>query len=231
MVQTLDLDWFAFDLGAGQHLVLDVDWGEGGLGRAEAVLEVYDESGSVVEQTLVDGAGWSGGTLSFVDDVVWLEVDGETDFHAEFTWSADGVGGLGLEETSIPVAAAAAAAAEVGVGEDSDSAGADILYGTGIAMGDVLIGGEGSDVYRVTGQNEGETVTILGFHSGEGGDVLDISDLLASAKGALDVSYDSSTESTTLTVAGSEAGNTIIVVYGVDLTSDFDAYVVTDTII
>ncbi|MCZ6523260.1 MAG: type I secretion C-terminal target domain-containing protein, partial [Alphaproteobacteria bacterium] len=109
--------------------------------------------------------------------------------------------------------------------------GADIVFGDEIPIGDVLIGGDGRETYRVTSESEGATVTILDFHAGDGGDRLDISELLATGSGSLDVAYDSRSESTTVTVSGVGTEDTVIVVYGADLTSDFDAYVVTDTIV
>ena len=45
-------------------------------------------------------------------------------------------------------------------------------------IGDARIGGTGHETYRITTESEGETVTILDFHPGAGGDVFDISDLL-----------------------------------------------------
>lgn len=233
MAITLDLDWFAFDLSDGQRLMLDVNWGEGGLGRAEAVLAVYDGSGALIQQSYSDGGGWLGAVPALGDDAVWLDIPDDENFVAEFTWTDEGDGALGLDY--VPIAATGTGQGDVvaDIAADDDSglfAGGDVLYGGGIPMGDVLIGSEGNDTYRITAESEGETVTILDFHPGAGGDVLDISDLLAVASGTLDVSYDSHTLSTTLTVSGG-IGDTVIVVQGVDLTSDFDTYVITDTIL
>lgn len=236
MADKLDLDWFPFDLGDGQRLVLEVNWGEGGVGRAQAAFAVYDSAGGLIGQSLTDGSSWLGGSLSFAGDVLWVDIDNDEGFYGEYMWTMADDGALYLDEVPIPAEAAGAegeaAAEEVGAGEMSGLfAGGDILFGGGIAIGDVLIGSAANDTYRITAESEGDTVTILDFHPGEGGDVLDISDLLANGSGTLEVSYDSRSASTTLTVGGTGGGDTVIVVYGVDLTSDFDAYVVTDTII
>ena len=231
MADTPDLEWFPFDLGDGQRLVLDVDWGAGGAGRAQTVLAVYDADGALIDQSYSNGAGWLGGEPWFADDVLWL--DSDRGFFGDVTWTTADDGLLYLDE--IPTAAEAAGADEdaaVAAGDESGLiTGGDILLGDDIVLGDVLIGGAGNEGYRITAESEGETVTILDFHPGEGGDVLDISDLLGAGSGALEVSYDSRSESTTLTVSGAGTDDTIIIVHGVDLTSDFDAYVVTETII
>ena len=235
MAESLDLDWFPFSLSDGQRLTLDVDWGEGGLGRAEAFLAVYDKSGALLHESLSGAQSWSGGPFTYSGENLWLGADSGDGFYAEFTWTADADGILNLDEVPIlaepagqiwEALAEAAASTEGGL-----FAGGDLLYGGGIAIGDVLIGGAGKEGYRITSASEGDTVTILDFHPGEGGDVLDISDLLATGAGSIEVSYDSRSASTTLTVSGAGAGDTTIIVHGVDLTSDFDAYVVTDIVL
>ena len=231
MAISQDLEWFPFALDDGQSLTLEVDWGEGGLGRAEARFAVYDDNGVLIREGQADGSSWLGGGTSFSDDSLWLGIDGEAGFAGAFTWTA-GEEGLSLDE--VPVTALGAGvelAPEFGAVELAELfAGGDILYGGGVPSGELRIGGAGHDTYRITSDSEGETVTILDFHAGAGGDVLDISDLLATGSGAIEVAYDSHSASTTLTVSGAGAGDTVIIVQGVDLTSDFDAYVLTDTI-
>ncbi len=234
MADSLNLDWFAFELGEGQELTLDVDWGEGGVGRAEATLAITDQSGVATERSFADGTDWMSGEASLADDAIWVAIDSDAGYEGGFTWWSDSDAGLVLDESLIgpadaPVDEPAIAAAQAD--ESGLFVGADILFGAEIPIGDVFIGGEGREIYRVTSESEGETVTILDFHAGDGGDVLDISDLLATGSGSLEVAYDSRSESTTVTVSGVGTEDTVIVVYGADLTSDFDAYVVTDTIV
>ncbi len=234
MADPLNLDWFAFELDEGQELTLDVDWGEGGVGRAEATLAITDQSGAAAERSSADSDEWSGGEAPLADEVIWVEIDSDAGYEGGFTWWSDSDGGLMLDEDAIGAASASAdePVTEVAVADENGLfVGADILFGEEIPIGDVLIGGDGSEIYRITSESEGETVTILDFHAGAGGDVLDISDLLATGSGSLEVAYDSRSESTTVTVSALGTEDTVIVVYGADLTSDFDAYVVTDTIV
>lgn len=230
MADSLDFDWFSFDLANGQELTLEVDWGEDGVARAETTLTVSDEDGMTLLRSFADATDWSGDGAAFVDDALWVAIDGDDDFERTFTWLVEADGGLSLDDA--PIGALGAMAGEV---VDAAESGlffdADILFGEQIAIGDVFIGGDGSETYRVTAESEGETVTIVDFHTGAGGDTLDISDLLGTGMGSLDVAYDSRSESTTLTVSGIGSGDTVIVVCGADLTCDFDTYVVTDTVI
>jgi len=226
----MDFDWFSFDLANGQELTLEVDWGEGGVGRAETTLALSDEGGVTLLRSFADATEWSGDGAALADDAVWVAIDSDSGYEGSFTWLPEADGGLTLDDA--PIGALSAVADQVaGADEDGLFFGADILFGEQIAIGDVLIGGDGSETYRVTSESEGETVTIVDFHTGAGGDTLDISDLLATGTGSLDVAYDSRSESTTLTVSGIGSGDTVIVVCGADLTSDFDTHVITDTII
>lgn len=229
MADILDLDWFPFDLADGQSLVLEVNWGAGGYGRAETALYVYEEDGALVRQAPPDGSAWGSGGLGFDGDILWVGGEDDGDFHAEFTWIEDG-SGLNLVDGAADAAAAGAAEGQSGEAEGSMFAGGSILVGGEIPMGDVLLGGDESDVYRITSASQGETVTILDFNPDAGSTTLDISDLLSSGADSLEVTYDSHTESTTLTLSGGGA-ETVIVIQGVDLTSNFDDYVITDTIL
>ncbi len=234
MADSLNLDWFAFELDEGQELTLDVDWGEGGVGRAEATLAITDQSGVATERSFADGADWMSSEASFADDAIWVAIDSDAGYEGGFTWWSDSEGGLVLDESLIGPADTLADEPAIEAAEADESGlfvGADIVFGDEIPIGDVLIGGDGRETYRVTSESEGETVTILDFHAGDGGDRLDISELLATGSGSLDVAYDSRSESTTVTVSGVGTEDTVIVVYGADLTSDFDTYVVTDTVV
>jgi hypothetical protein len=229
MAETLDLNWFPFDLADGQRLVLDVNWGAGGESRAETSLSVYDQSGTVVTASQSPG-GWSGAELVGAESPMWISSGDDEAFVGEYTWLVDDQGGLVLIDPDAVVSGGAVADfPPEGLG--GLLAGGDVVFGGDISMGDVRIGGTDEETYRITSENAGETVTILDFPGGEGGAVLDITDLLATGAETLDVSYDSTTESSTLTVSGATAADTIIVVQGVDLTTDFDTYVVTDTVI
>lgn len=226
MADTLDLDWYPFDLAVGQRLVLDVNWGLGGDGRAETSLSVYEADGTLVAESGSPGV-WDAASPVFSGDPIWIESVDDQEFTGEYTWIMNDQGGLTLVDT----AAAATGAAEVASqGLGGMLAGGDVVFGGDISMGDVRIGGEGQETYRITAEDSGEIVTILDFPIGEGAAILDISDLLTGAE-SLDVSYDSATQSSILTVSSATAADTIIVVQGVDLTSDFDTYVITDTIV
>jgi hypothetical protein len=227
MVETLDMDWYPFELADGQRLVLDVNWGPGGDGRAETSLNVYEADGTMVTESGSSGV-WDAASPAFSGDPVWVESIDDQVFTGEFTWIMNDQGGL----TLVDAAAAATGGAEVASqGLGGMLAGGDVVFGGDISMGDVRIGGEGQDTYRITAENSGEIVTILDFQGGEGGATLDITDLLTTGSESLDVSYNSDTQSTVLTVSSADAADTIIVVQGIDLTSDFDTYVITDTII
>ncbi len=232
MAISQDLDWLPFALEDGQSLALEVDWGEGGVGRAEVTLAVYDAEGALVRQDHADGSSRLEGGPSLADDALWLGIDGEQGYAGGFTWSAD-EGLLSLDEPLLAAAGGGEGAApEAGALEASELfAGGEIVYGGGLPIGDVRIGGTGHETYRITAESEGETVTILDFHPGAGGDVLDISDLLATGSGTIEVAYDSLSASTTLTLSSAGMGDTVIIVHGVDLTINIDAYVVTDTIL
>lgn len=227
MAETLDMDWYPFELADGQRLVLDVNWGPGGDGRAETSLNVYEADGTMVTESGSSGV-WDAASPAFSGDPVWVESIDDQVFTGEFTWIMNDQGGL----TLVDAAAAATGGAEVASqGLGGMLAGGDVVFGGDISMGDVRIGGEGQDTYRITAENSGEIVTILDFQGGEGGATLDITDLLTTGSESLDVSYNSDTRSTVLTVSSADAADTIIVVQGIDLTSDFDTYVITDTII
>jgi hypothetical protein len=229
MADTLDLNWFPFDLADGQRLVLDVNWGPGGESRAETSLSVYDQSGAVVTASQ-SPSGWSGAELVGAESPMWISSGDDEAFVGEYTWLVDDQGGLVLIDPDAVISGGAVADfPPEGLG--GLLAGSDVVFGGDISMGDVRIGGTDEETYRITSENAGETVTILDFPGGESGAVLDITDLLATGAETLDVSYDSTTESSTLTVSAATAADTIIVVQGVDLTTDFDTYVVTETVI
>ena len=97
MAGSLNLDWFAFELDEGQELTLDVDWGEGGEGRAEATLAITDQSGVATERSFADGADWMSSEASFADDAIWVAIDSDAGYEGGFTWWSDSEGGLVLE--------------------------------------------------------------------------------------------------------------------------------------
>ena len=227
MADNLDLDWYPFDLGDGQRLVLDVNWGPGGDGRAETSLSVYEADGTLVAESGSPGL-WEAASPAFSGDSIWVESVDDQEFTGEYTWVMNDQGGLTLVDTAAPATGASEVASQ---GLGGMLAGGDVVFGGDISMGDVRIGGEGQDIYRITAENTGETVTILDFPIGGSGAILDITDLLATGAESLDVSYDSTTQSSILTVSSATAADTVIVVQGVDLTSDFDTYVITDTIV
>lgn len=227
MADTLDLDWYPFDLAEGQRLILDVNWGPGGDGRAETSLSVYEADGTLVTESLSHGA-WEGAAPAISGASIWVESDDDQEFTGEYTWVTNDQGEITLVDTAAPATGAAEVASQ---GLGGMLAGGDVVFGGDISMGDVRIGGEGQETYRITAENSGETVTILDFPVGEGGAILDITDLLATGAESIDVSYDSATQSSILTVSSATAADTVIVVQGVDLTSDFDTYVITDTIV
>lgn len=233
MAEMGDLDWFSFDLAEGQHLVLDVNWGADGDGRAEAMQTVYGPDGEIITQLATTAAEWTPALMALGDDVEWVPSGADHSFDGEFTWV-----GVGDNFALVdPEGLGAAALGRLLEGDHDAGAGADFLagsevvFGGEISLGDVLIGGAGQETYRITGDNVGDTVTILGFdHSGEGS-VLDISDLIENAGGSLDVTYDQASESSIVTVSGGSEAQTVIIVQGVDLTTDLDAFLVTHPLV
>ncbi len=117
-------------------------------------------------------------------------------------------------------------------GNDSldGGAGNDLLIGG--AGNDSLIGGDGIDIFALEAGDEGSVSapavdTIVDFTAGQGGDVLDLSDLLQGESDAtldqyLSFSYDSASGNTTVSidVQGTGSGvSQMIVLEGVDLTA------------
>ncbi len=236
MAETVDLDWFSFDLAEGQHLVLNVNWGAEGDGRAEAMQTVFGPDGEIIAQIATTAADWAPALAALGGDVEWFASGADHSFDAEFTWV-----GVGENFALVdPQGLDAAALGRLLEGDDGGAgggtgadflAGGEVVFGGEISLGDVLIGGAGQETYRITGENAGDTVTILGFDQGDHGSVLDISDLLIGGGGSLDVSYDLATQSSIVTVSGGSELDTVIIVQGVDLTGDLDAYLVTHPLI
>ncbi|WP_422368329.1 beta strand repeat-containing protein [Pelagibius sp.] len=117
-----------------------------------------------------------------------------------------------------------------GLGNDflDGGAGNDILFGG--EGDDVLFGGEGSDKFVFTAADTGDTDTIGDFTTGDGGDVLNLVDLLEAAPeeasaedldAFLDFDFDGTDTTITVDLDGEGAGEdtTTIVLQGVDLTA------------
>ena len=148
---------------------------------------------------------------------------------------------IGSEKDEILIADDAGNVLLGNAGDDSlvGGAGNDTLDGgTG---DDLLIGGQGNDTltggdgkdtfYWQAGDADGGTDTITDFTLGQGGDVLDFSDVLSGESATdvaaladyLSISYDAGTNTSTITVdtdGSGAAGSTLTVqVQGVDLTN------------
>ncbi len=228
MVEYLDLEGFPFSLQDGQRLVLDVNWGTDGQARAAAKQQVFDAQGNLIaEVEPVDFAYGTGG-IDADPSVLWIASDADATLDVAFHWVADDQGFLLLDGQEL--AALARHGAELGAGPAALDLldGGGIVFGDDISMGDVFIGSDAADTYRVTGDSQGETVTIMGFG---GASVLDISELLAGGNETLAVTYDQASGNSILTVSAPETVDTVIVVHGVDLTADFDLSVVTSSVI